>query len=253
MSLTLFEGWGWLLACLLPFLFIQRRVHREIQAVLLLITRSPGLSVGVFSFLFFPGVFLHELSHFIMAKILRVRTGRFSLIPGTLPDGSLRLGFVETAQADFLRDALIGAAPLIAGGLVTAWIGIGKLGAAELIAPLADGNVAAFFILLSKLPQHPDFWLWFYLAFTISSTMLPSPSDRKGWAPVIIVILVLVGILLLAGAGTWLLENAAPRLNEALKSIAMVFGISLGMHLMLLIPLWLLRKLISKITGLKVE
>src|SRR5512142_3077223 len=111
-----------------PLLFAQRWLHREIQWVFLLLTRSQALALGLFSLLFFPGVLLHELSHFLMARLLGVRTGRFSLLPSLVEGGKLRLGFVETAEADLVRDALIGAAPLITGGAAVAYLGITHLG-----------------------------------------------------------------------------------------------------------------------------
>src|SRR5512139_1205122 len=101
------DGLMWLLLILGPLLFVQRRLHRETQAVLLLITRHKEISLALFSLLFFPGVLLHELSHYVTARIFGVRTGRFSLLPTPLPDGRLRLGFVETASVDFIRDAII--------------------------------------------------------------------------------------------------------------------------------------------------
>jgi len=59
-----------------------------------------------------------------MAKVLRVRTGRFSIFPQSLPDGRLQLGYVETARSDVVRDSLIGAAPLIVGTLVIAYLAV---------------------------------------------------------------------------------------------------------------------------------
>ncbi len=53
-----------------------------------------------------------------MAKLLGVRTGKFSLIPQPLPDGHLQLGYVEAAHSDILRDSLVGAAPLITRDVV---------------------------------------------------------------------------------------------------------------------------------------
>jgi hypothetical protein len=41
----------------------------------LILTRDSRVTMAIFAMLFLPGVFLHELSHFVMAKILRVRTG----------------------------------------------------------------------------------------------------------------------------------------------------------------------------------
>jgi hypothetical protein len=39
---------------------------------------------------FFPGVLLHEGSHFITAKLLQVRTGRFSIIRARYRTGGCR-------------------------------------------------------------------------------------------------------------------------------------------------------------------
>src|SRR5262245_9980511 len=125
--LTQLTGFFWFVLLLVPLIFFQRLLHREIQAVTLIATRNPGLTVSIFTLIFFPGVFLHELSHFVMAKLLRVTTGRFSLMPQPLPDGRLQLGYVETGQSDMIRDSLIGAAPLIIGTLFVAYTAVFQL------------------------------------------------------------------------------------------------------------------------------
>jgi hypothetical protein len=89
-------GFVWFILMLVPLILLQRLLHREIQSVFLILSRDARITMGIFSIIFLPGVFLHELSHFVMAKILRVRTGRFSLFPQSLPDGRLQLGYVET-------------------------------------------------------------------------------------------------------------------------------------------------------------
>ena len=138
-----FDGILWLLLLLGPLLFLQRALHREIQTVFLLITRRPEIAVAMFSMLFFPGVLLHESSHYLMAKILGVRTGRVSLIPESIEGNRLRLGFVETSTTDILRDALIGTAPLLAGGLFVAYAGIVHLDLLSVWDGLASGNIEA--------------------------------------------------------------------------------------------------------------
>ena len=243
---------GWLLLMLGPLLFAQRWLHRETQLVFLLLTRSARLALGLFSLLFFPGVLLHELSHYLMARLLGVRTGRFSLLPELMPDGKLRLGYVETAETDLFRDALIGTAPFITGGVAVAYIGISRLGLLPLAASLIEWDWPGFLQGLRALPNANDFWLWFYLAFTISSTMLPSASDRRAWLPIALVITVIAGLALVAGAGPWMLENLAPWLNRAFRSVATVFGISLALHLVLLLPLRFLRGIIAAVSGVRI-
>jgi hypothetical protein len=246
------SGLWWLLACFVPFILVQRLLHREVQGIFLLLTRRPAVALGLFSLLFFPGVLLHEVSHFLTAKLLRVRTGRFSVMPKVLSDGRLRMGYVETAPSDTLRDALIGAAPLVTGSLLIAYLGAYRLGLSALATLALQENWEVFWAWLGALPNQPDFWLWFYLAFTISSTMLPSASDRRAWLPIMTGVLILGVLGLLFGAGPWITTTLAPLANRALRSLAMVFGISLMLHAVLLLPFWLLRLLLSRMTGLQI-
>ena len=81
------DGFLWLLLMLGPLLILQRSLHREIQSVFLLITRRPEIAIALFSLLFFPGVLLHESSHFLMAKLLNVPTGRVSSQVIEMPKG----------------------------------------------------------------------------------------------------------------------------------------------------------------------
>jgi hypothetical protein len=250
-ELARLEGLFWLLILLGPFVLVQRRLHLDIQAIFLLLTRRSDLAIGLFSILFFPGVLLHESSHYLSARLLGVRTGRFSLIPQPLPDGRLRLGYVETAATDFLRDALIGAAPLIGGLLVVTYAGAARLGLPQAWEAMSAGGAGALAVAAAGVYGQADFWLWFYLILTVSSTMLPSRSDRRGWLPVVIIVLVILAASLWAGAGPWIAQNLISPLNIFLRAIASVFAISLGAHLVLIPPVNLLKRLLEKLTGLR--
>jgi hypothetical protein len=82
--------------------------------------------------------------------------------------------------------------------------------------------------------------------------MLPSESDRRAWLPLGLILLSLLGISLVAGAGPWLYQNLASPLNQVLRSIAIVFTISVALHLILLPFIWLFRRLLARILGLEV-
>jgi hypothetical protein len=197
-------------------------------------------------------VLLHEGSHFFMARILRVRTGRFSLIPRPMGGGKLQLGYVETASADWLRDTCVGMAPLVAGGLFVAYVGLSRLNLVSVGQALLAGNLELFFDSLKDLVGQPDFWLWIYLAFVVSSTMLPSESDRRAWLPLGLILLCLLTLSLLAGAGPWLYDNLAAPLNQVMRSVALIFGISAVLHLILFPFIWSLRSLLARLLGLEV-
>lgn len=254
------DGLLWLLLLVGPLLVLQRLLHREIQAIFLILTRRVDIAMVLFSLLFFPGVFLHEISHFVMALMLGVKIGNISLVPKvvTAPDSSgrqkasrLQLGFVETARTDFVRDSLIGAAPLLAGSLFVIFAGLARLQMDDLWVTVVSGQSAAFRNLFAVMYTQPDFWLWFYLIFTVSSTMLPSASDRRGWVTLGFVFFLLLGLALLSGAGPWMLDNLTPIFNEGMRSLAAVFAISVVVHGILAVPVIFTRRLSSKITGLR--
>ncbi len=251
-AISSFDGLLWLLISLIGLALLQRSLHREIQAFFLILTRRPGIVQAVFSLIFFPGVFLHEISHFLVAKILRVKTGRVSLIPQAQPDGRLRLGYVETASGGFLRDALIGIAPLVSGCLFVAFVAIDRLELYPLWDLVRGGEWGPFWAALQAIPRQPDFWLWFYLTFTVSSMMMPSASDRQAWLPVFLLAVALIGLAVLSGAGTWMVTNLAPPVNLFLRGLALIFGLSATIHVILIVPFFLFHKILARLTHVDV-
>ncbi len=251
--MTVLDGLLWCILTLLPLALLQRLLHREIQASFLILSRSPEFSVALFSIIFLPGVLLHEFSHYLIALILGVQTAHFSLIPQMLPNGRLQLGYVETMKSDFFRDSLIGAAPLIAGGSLVAYLAVTRLDLLPLWDTFRNGQFNLVWLGITLLPKAQDFPLWFYLIFTISSTMLPSQSDRHAWLPLGVTVAVLLSLVVLAGAGPWMLEHVAPALNRFLTSAAVVFGLSAALHALLIVPAGLVHLGLTKLTGLDVE
>lgn len=250
--MTQLDGLQMALLSLIVLIFLQRSLHRELQAVFLLLTRRQDITLVIFSLIFLPGVFLHEISHYLMAKILRVPTGRFSLIPRQLGDGRLLMGYVETAQTDIVRDALIGAAPLLTGGIFVAYVGRTRLALVSLWDTLSALDLATAIGALGLLFERPDFWLWFYLAVAVSSTMMPSSTDRRAWLQVGLAITILLGVAFLVGVGPWMLSHVAPKVNEALRATAVVLVMSGAIHFVVLMPILFMRRVLSRIFRLDV-
>ncbi len=247
-----FNGIAWLSLLLLGLAVLQRRVHFEFQAIFLLLTKRIDLSILLFSIVFLPGVLLHEISHFLTAKLLRVPTGRFSVLPRPLPEGKLQLGYVETYKTDVFRDALIGIAPLLTGMTVITLISYFQF---EIIPSIDTIKIASMNISMDmffRVYSQSDFWLWFYFIFVISSTMYPSASDRRSWLPMIVLLFVILLFFILLGAGPWMVDVLIPGFNQLLLGLSIILGISALIHFVLLIPSWLLRLLITKATGMRV-
>ena len=243
------DGLIWLMACLLPFIFVQRWLSRELQLVFLIIARKQTIALGLYSLLLFPGVFLHELSHLLMAKTLFVRTGQISFFPKVMPDGMLRMGYVETEKTDIFRSAFIGAAPIIAGAVSVSYLWSSRMGLHPLFDLLVDGKINKFLSGFSTLTDNTLWWLWVYLALAVSITMLPSRSDRRSWVSFGIVLALLIGLGVFAGIGGWMTTNLAPLLNERLFDLARVLGVSMCLQAVLAIFITILRSLLSRIFG----
>ncbi|HWS23013.1 MAG TPA: hypothetical protein VN226_01090 [Anaerolineales bacterium] len=239
---------GIVVASLIIFILLQRWLHRLFQAVLVLITRDHAVAISVFSLIFLPGVVVHELSHFLMAKILRVKTGKISLIPKVIDQNRVQLGYVEIYPTDLLRDSMIGLAPLLSGIalitiIATRFLNIPNL--AELNLPESIFN---FFPNIRGVISADDSFLWLYLSFTISTTMMPSESDRKALLPVIL----LISILLLAafglGFGDWITQMLANPLRQSLLLFTFILWISAILHGISIIFLLIVHFFLMKIS-----
>lgn len=244
------DGLWWLLISLGPLFFLQRTLQKQLQIFFLLLTHRWDVSLALFSIIFLPGVFLHELSHFLMAKIFRVKTGRFSLIPQYQGNGKLRLGYIETEEADFFRDSLIGFAPLISGMLFVGFIGRERLGLDRMWSLLNHWNTNQLLKSLQDVFSEPNFWVWFYLSVVISSTMMPSSSDRKAWVTLALAFLLIIVVVIGTGISPALLAPIIQPVNNTFKSMSFVFGFSGALQLFALIPILILNYLIIRFTPL---
>jgi hypothetical protein len=242
----------WFAASLVALLVAHRWFRQRFFGLLLLITRRPKWAYYVYAGLFFPGVVLHEVSHWLSAKLLKVRTYELSLKPKIFPDGSIRFGYVEMEQPDALRSALIGAAPLIAGTVALALLGSACVGWDSAVQSSLAGEWPLVLEHLQGLKSTPALGLWVYLALVISNTMLPSASDRSAWLPVAGFATALGGALLLLGCGPKAAALLADPLEKAVRLLAAVFTVAAALDLLLFPPLWLLERLLTRVIGLRV-
>jgi hypothetical protein len=185
------------------------------------VTGSEKLAVILFSILFFPGTLIHELAHWVMAKILLVPASGMEFLP-KLEGDSIKLGSVSIAKTDPLRRLLIGVAPVIVG--LTILLGL-------------LWSIQNYFTYFSLYP----WWIWLgmgYVVFVIGSTMFSSRKDLEGSLGVIISIgLTILGIYLLDFGWVlnalylWLTIN----LNDFFYQISGLLTVPIGIDLAVII------------------
>jgi hypothetical protein len=212
-------------ATLIPLVLLDRWIHRHLHGLMLLLTGHKDAALVLYFLLLFPGVVLHELSHWLMAKFLLVKTAGMTLWPKRQRDGSTRLGSVGIQQTDMIRASLIGAAPLISGSLVVLMIGNTVFGLGALDG-LQTGDISGITSALWTALQTRDMWLWLYLLFAVANAMLPSPTDRETWLPVILFLVVVVGVAYGLGFSNLLL-GLAPLVLTGLRGLAAAFAVTL--------------------------
>ena len=182
----------WVAIALPLLVIIQKWVNRHFSGVLLLLTGNEDWSILAYSMFMLPGVFLHELSHWLTATFLGIRTGRFSLWPQKQKDGGLVLGYVEyyrTPMLDPVRESLVGGAPFAFGVTAILLIAHYIFKLPEIIALLQIPNIDYLSLAINRITQTHDYLLWIYLLFAISNSMLPSESDRRAWPGLIFAVL----------------------------------------------------------------
>ena len=99
----------------LSVLFLTSRfIYRALYLFFYKILKNRNAAAVPVFILFMPGVFIHELAHFLAAEILQVKVYDFEVSP-KIEGGMLRMGSVQVAKSDIIRRALIGVAPVLAG------------------------------------------------------------------------------------------------------------------------------------------
>ncbi|MCY3866555.1 MAG: hypothetical protein OXG68_14050 [Chloroflexi bacterium] len=153
----------------------ERWLHQHIFKVGWLLTNNFQTTTILYYILFLPGILLHELSLWLAAGILNVRAERAIAFPAEQEIGELQLNFIRISpQSGAIRYSLAKLAPILAG-LVCLWMIAARIFSWQDAAAIAaSGSIDALALALSRVTKTADFWLWFYLAFTVANTMFPA-------------------------------------------------------------------------------
>lgn len=240
-------------ALTLPILLLtQRWIHRHLQGIAFLATGRKSWAIILYAIILFPGVLLHEVSHWLMAGILGVKTGGFSVLPKLKSDGSIQLGYVEYYKSQRLgpiRESLVGSAPLISGTAVVLLIAFQIFNVTTLGEALQTGDVAILTEALSVLFGTGDFLIWLYLLFCVSNAMMPSASDRRAWPAFILIMSVTAVILYILGLQELLLLGLAGPVATVFGYLALAFSLTIGVNLFAMFLIHIVEWILSRIKG----
>jgi hypothetical protein len=228
-----------LVATTLALLWLKRRITRNLQELSMRLVDDPDVALILYFVVVLPGVVIHELSHWLMAKLLGVRVSLPSL--GPVRKGRSRrvsLGSVRVSKVDPVRASLIGVAPLLGGSAVILVIGNLVLGVGELADAVAGQGVAGVLGALGEMAQVGDFWLWLYLIFAVSNAMLPSESDMAAVRPVLIFLGIVTAVVLVVSGLRGISPAVVDGVNAIAGYLAVAFGLTLGVDLVFMLVIW---------------
>ena len=225
----------WLVALLVALWWVSRRLAHYFMSSVYLLTQDEGLAVAAYAIFIFPGTLVHEISHWLIAKMVGVRTGSFDVLPKFSRDGTIQLGSVGIRGGNLAQLALIGLAPMIVGSVLTMWLSYGLVNVNALGYALELGHWRTVAEVLLASLRKPDALLAIYLLFTISDAIFLSASDR---APVQQLALYLVLVLLplyVFGVLPAIPNSWTIALQQGFAVFASGLAIALVVHVLLLI------------------
>lgn len=159
--------------------FLSQLLTKSLSSFFYRITKSQALTINLLSFLFLPGVIIHELSHMLSAAILMVPVGEIEFMP-KVSDNGVKLGSVEIGRTDPIRRAIIGFAPVLAGTALII-------------------SLIYFIYSLDGLLLFWKFAIILYIVFEIGNTMFSSRKDLEGTIELLLVFLIIFISLYLLG------------------------------------------------------
>lgn len=226
--------------CVLIYV-ISRSLIKSLFTVLMLCFRNRPIAVSLLLILLFPGTVIHELSHLFTAEILRVPTGKLTLVPESIRENDIRSGSVAIGRSDPFRRYAIGLAPLF-------W-GITVLMALSYFLP--EIIMSVFTSGMPLLQNMNFYWLLIigYSLFAVSNTMFSSPADLKGFLPFALVVAGFVVAGYLLGLRLNLTGQVLAVAVRSLETLTQSLGIVLAVNFVLLAASGGLTMGIRRLTG----
>lgn len=208
---------------LILLFFFSRLLTRSLSSFFLRLTRSQSTTIQLLSFLFLPGIIIHELAHLLVAGMLFVPVGEIEFMP-QIKEGGVKLGSVAIGKTDPIRRAVIGVAPVFAG-LAVLFAIFSFAFDSSIVQTIKLNSLSDVLILLGG----------FYGLFAVSNTMFSSKKDIEGLLEVLIVgaiillTLYFIGIRLPEGFANYF---SSKEFTELIKRASLFMLVPLGIDVL---------------------
>jgi hypothetical protein len=239
---------AWLVVSLFLAVVVTRWFSRRVASLVMLLTGSQAATLYIHFVVFVPGTLLHELSHWLAAKVLGLRTGRLELGPKVKRGGVVQMGALTYQRSDAVRESLVGLAPLINGSIAVLLLTYRRFG----LTPPTALSLTDLPGILRSTWESQDAWIWLYLLLSIGNTMFPSASDRQSWGTLALYIALIVGVLYFAGFLPEVSPTVVGWLSQWARELAFVFGLTILFDVILGSILWLVTALAGPLLGRQV-
>jgi hypothetical protein len=240
-SLSMLIG---LLIALLVLAWLSRQISLQLQSATYRVTRSSGYVIVVLFLLLLPGIIVHEGAHWLVARLVGLKTGKFRVWPKA-QGKHIGLGSVSVQRGKLWQDSLVGLAPLLLGSALITLISQNFLAADRVTTTLANGLLIDSLTALGHALQSTDGALWLYLLFTIGNAMMPSASDREPLAPLLLYAGLTSVLYIVLGLPLAPFASALAWLTPTLQSLTSAFVFTIILDLAALFILFVLNLLLG--------
>lgn len=208
------------------------QISKSIFSLIYALTSSKRIAITALTLLFFPGTIIHELSHFLVAKILFLSTGKVSLFPHLQGD-SIKLGSVEVERADFVRSFFVGAAPFFGGFGVLIGV-VWYIQSRGMMIPFISQQFITYIILG-------------YIFFVIANSMFSSRKDFESMWKLLLIVLAIITLLFFVLGQQHFLESFEllshqAQIVESMKMLGVVLFFPLVINIVLMVLFVFVRK-----------
>jgi hypothetical protein len=227
-------------------------LHQHIFKVGWLVTKQYQTTTILYYAFFLPGIILNQFIFWLAAGFLNVSAERSIAWPQKQEIGELKLDFIRLSKnVSPFRFAIISTAPLLVGLFTVTFIANNILNVPGFLTEMnVGGSMLNFSTALNHFTNAPDFWIWVYLAFAVSNTMMPNFANLRAWRIVFIILGAIIALFYILGAGDQVvMKNLRGPVTDALNSLSSVFAIIIGLDVFMVAVLGTIEAVIERITG----